>query len=452
MNKLMPLVALLVVALPQPTRAQAPALPPGHVGREISLAEAIDEALLGNPELALAENAGDAARAASLEARSALWPSLGLEAGYARSVDPVFAFGTKLRQSRFAQADFDLDALNDPDALEDWTARVGARWSVLNPQVWAGTAASRHAARSAEWSARRAREATVLTTRTLYYLSLESEAALDAARAAEEAARATTRVFRARSERGLLTEADLLQAEAELSAAEAKRAEAERVRLEALQNLGLQLGWAADTLPVPTDSLAEPVPRPDDGFEPEARADIRALSAAVDAAGAATSRASLSYAPALDLFASYGSHAQDPFSSDASDWTVGVGLRWTLFEGFARSARRQQAKLEQRNARIRYEDALQRARMEWEQARRAVESARLAARASASARAAAEAALRLMRRRFEEGLATPSELLQAEARATAMRERAIAALTGYHIAIARLDFVRSGINEEEDPR
>jgi outer membrane protein TolC len=53
-----------------------------------------------------------------------------------------------------------------------------------------------------------------------------------------------------------------------------------------------------------------------------------------------------------------------------------------------------------------------------------------------------------MRRRFDEGLATATDLLQAEARGTSMRQRAISALAGYYMAVARLDFVRSQTNQE----
>ena len=58
-----------------------------------------------------------------------------------------------------------------------------------------------------------------------------------------------------------------------------------------------------------------------------------------------------------------------------------------------------------------------------------------------AAAAAADEARSLMRRRFEEGLATATDLLQAEARAVSMRQRAVEALAARQIAIARLEFV-----------
>jgi outer membrane protein TolC len=272
---------------------------------------------------------------------------------------------------------------------------------------------------------------------------VHAAASLGAAEAAEAAARATHETFRQRREQGLLTEADVLQAEAELSAAEATRADAERARLDALQDLGQQLGWDPDTLPLPTDTLQAPEPLPEAPFEPERRADIRGLSAAIEAADAARRQASMELAPALEVSAVYVKHAGELFSSDATDWTVNVALRWTLFSGFGRFARIDRAAAERRIARLEYADAVRRARRESDGAERAVAAARRQVEATGHARSAAEAARDLMRRRFEQGLSTATDLLQAEARARDMRVRAIAALAGYHVALARLEFVRS---------
>ncbi len=70
--------------------------------------------------------------------------------------------------------------------------------------------------------------------------------------------------------------------------------------------------------------------------------------------------------------------------------------------------------------------------------------------ATQAAARAAESGRDLMRRRFDEGLATAADLLQAEARATGMRNQAINALAQFHTAVARLEFVRSQSNTESD--
>lgn len=441
-------VVALVASAPALAQTEGAAVS-AHATRQLSLEEAMEEALAGNPALSIAAARRDLAGSAGRGATAPLWPRLDAGAGYIRSVDPVFAFGTKLRQGRFTQEDLDLEALNNPGAVDDWSAFVSLSWSLLDPTVWAGRSSARSRAEAAVWSAVRTREATVLMAQLLFYRGLAAAAREESARSAVEAAEATLDLFRRRNERGLLTDADLFQAEAELAAALAQQAEAERARLDALQDLGSHLGWSPDTLPVPTGTLPSPTPPGARSFDPEWRADVRARAAAVDAADAAKTRATLAYLPAVELFGRFDTHAQDAFSVDGDDWTIGVALRWNLFSGFGRSAGAEQARLQGQIARTEYESALREARSELAQAERAVRSAWQQHEATEAGEAAAERGRDLMRRRFEEGLATAADLLGAEARATAMRERAINALANYHMAVAQLEFVRSQTNSED---
>ncbi|NIR77986.1 MAG: hypothetical protein GWO00_06260, partial [Gemmatimonadetes bacterium] len=56
---------------------------------------------------------------------------------------------------------------------------------------------------------------------------------------------------------------------------------------------------------------------------------------------------------------------------------------------------------------------------------------------------------RLVRRRFQEGMATTADLLQADARAAAMASRAIEARAGLWIAAVRLDFARGTLLDDD---
>lgn len=438
--------AVAVAAAPRPAPAQGAQGPAGEeaVRRELTLEEALGIAREENTGLRVAATRTEAARAGVTGATSALLPHVELETGWLRTVDPVATFGTKLRQGVFGQEDFALDALNDPDAVTDWSTGAAVRWTLASPASWAERAAARHRADAAEWGELRTREATDLRTRSLYVRALQAGGRVRAAEAAEKAARATLERFRRREEEGMLTRADVLQARAELEAAAADLSDAERSRYEARVRLGLHLGWGPDTLPVPTDVLELPEPPAEEGFDPTARPDVRARAAGLEAAEAAATRADLAWAPRLDAFGAWSMHGGDLFSDQGTDWTVGVGLRWSLFTGLRRPAEARRASAEATAARLEYRQALREARGEVETARRAVVAARRAVEASRAARAAAREGRELMRRRFEEGLATPADLLQAEARATAMEVRAVDALAAYHVAAARLRFARSG--------
>lgn len=416
--------------------------------RPVTLEEALATARERNTDLGRAAARERGARARSRAASSFLLPHLELESGFTRSVDPVFAFGTKLRQERFREEDFSLGALNDPAPLDAWTNTARVEWGIASPRAWAARDAAGSRAEAARWQTERSREATDFRTKVLYFLAVGADAELQAAAASEDAARSTVDRFRRRADEGLLTEADLLQAEAELAAARVGRSAAALARHDARLQLGLHLGWSPDTLPVPTDSLKTSSPPAVERAATVGRADLRAREAAVEAAEARRQGADLAYLPDLAAFAGYSIHGRDPFAEDGTDWSVGVALRWTLFAGLRRPAEAEASSAALEGARLEYQQAVREARGELQQARRAVETAREALEASRSAREAALAGRDLMRRRFEEGLATPSDLLQAEARAARMRSGAVEALAEYNIALARLAFVRAGSERE----
>lgn len=420
-----------------------PALSQGHLPGEtrevpVTLERALEEAKRANPALRLAGERREMAEAGSRLASSRLLPRLDLESGWLRSGDPVAVFGTKLRQGTFGPSDLAIDALNDPAPADDWRTALRLSWAGASPQVWAARSAAGHRAAAAELEAVRVRQATAYRTRVLYFEAVREEARVEAAGAAREAASATVDRFRRRHEEGLATRADLLQARAELSAARAELLDARRRREDARLRLGLHLGWGADSLPAPTDSLASPRPLPEAPLDPTGRPDLRARHQALEAAEAEEARAKMGYLPRLEAFADYSLHDAEPFGSSGTDWSVGVGLRWNLFGGFGRSARVQRSSAGVQAARIEHRQAVREARVEVRQARRAVAATERAVEATAAAREASLEGRELMRRRFEEGLATPSDLLEAEARAVRMRARAIDALADYHVARAGL--------------
>ena len=435
--------AAALVAVPRPMVGQQ-AEPEART--LLTLNDAVVEALAGNPAHRVSGRRASIARADARAAGSGLLPALEVGTGVTRSDDPVFAFGTRLRQERFAEADFALDALNRPDPISDWTMDAGLRWAPLDATRWAGRSAARSLVDAADWGETWSAEQTVFATKVLYFGAAGADAALLAAVAEEEAARAALELFESREERGLLTRADALQAEAELRAAEAYRLAAARNVERAREDLALHLGWEIDRVPVPTDTLSAPPP-PDAPRPATSRADVRSLAAAREAAAAEFRRAGLSFLPRIEGFAGWSSHADRAFGADGSNWTAGVALRWTVFAGFGRVADRQRATEAREIARIRHEEAVRAARAEAAQALRDVHASRAGLEATRAAARAAGEARELMRRRFDEGLATAAEFLQAEARAAGARSREVAALVDYNVALARLELVATGADD-----
>lgn len=423
--------------------------------RPLTLDEAVARALEGNATLDEARLQARAADAGVREAAAFLWPTVGAEAGFVRSDDPVAVFGTKLRQGRFGEADFAIPALNQPDPVNDWTLAAGASWSVLDPARWSAREAARWSAEAAGKGADRTREAVIFRTRALYFQAVRADGQVRADERALEAARATAERIRRRRDEGILTDAHVFQARAEVEGARAQLTEAERIRASARADLAVYLGWPGDRVPVPVDTVMAveaPEGRTFESLAVEDRADLLALEAQVAAAEARESRAFRSRFPAVEGFTRLSTHARDFTGDREENWTVGVQLSVPVFTGFGLSARRDAAELQKRAAEIRLTQARREARAELEDAARSVESARDALKASRAAARAAREGRRLLTRRFEEGMATVAELLQAEARAARMESRAVDALAMYQIALARLEFAAGSASSTNPSR
>lgn len=175
-----------------------------------------------------------------------------------------------------------------------------------------------------------------------------------------------------------------------------------------------------------------------------------ASEAGVRASEARLAQVRRSRLPRVEGFARLETHSSSAFSGAEDDWTVGFQLRVPLFTGFAITARERAAASLRDAARSEHDQRVREARAELDEVRRGVEAARQgSAAAQAAADAAAEAA-RLMRRRFEEGLTTTSELLAAEARSSDLATQAVNARLSLDMALARLTFLTDTTNQDLD--
>ena len=65
-------------------------------------------------------------------ARTQLLPQLNFTEDISRGNDPVYAFGTRLRQRQFTQADFALNALNFPQPIGNFSTRFSGSWMAFD--------------------------------------------------------------------------------------------------------------------------------------------------------------------------------------------------------------------------------------------------------------------------------------------------------------------------------
>jgi outer membrane protein TolC len=105
----------------------------------LTLQQAVNIALEKNPLRKAAIADTKVASASVRAARSFLMPHLSFSETATRGDDPVYVFGSKLRQQRFTQGDFTLNELNTPLPFGNFSTRFGGAWNLFDSfATWHG--------------------------------------------------------------------------------------------------------------------------------------------------------------------------------------------------------------------------------------------------------------------------------------------------------------------------
>ena len=170
------------------------------------------------------------------------------------------------------------------------------------------------------------------------------------------------------------------------------------------------------------------------------RAELRALGAAEKAAVAQRRAAQSNYLPNLALALDYGVQGNDyRFSRDVDFTTLSVVASWNLFNGGRDAARAEQAGLEARRLALQGEDVKRGVELQVRLAWQAAEVARAGIATADDQRVAAARTHELVRRRAEEGLASPLELSQARTQLTSSELNAVFTTYDYYLRRVELD-------------
>jgi len=415
----------------------------------MSLGDAVSRALETHPALRAREARAEVEAQLPLRATQAFLPSLSFGVQGMRTTDPVGVFGLKLRQDNFAAEDLALDALNRPAAYTGYGATATIQVPILAPEGLYGFRAAQKAADAGRAGARRAAGATRYLTLQAYTGALLAARKVAAFETALAAVRGHVSRAEAMNEQGLVTGLDARMASLRGSEIEVRRLSAYAQAENALSVLKALLDLPEDTELVLADdlstvSVASPC-APDDPLREadcawERRGDLQAYTAGVEAASSGVKRAWASQLPAVAAFGSLGHHAQNaPFGRGSGDWTVGIGLSWTPFNGLAGVGGVRAAKAEERAVMAERDGAFRQAEVETLQARRMLEAASQAVVVATTAANESLVALEQARARYASGTAPITELLDVQAASTNATLSELAARRDLALAHAALD-------------
>ncbi len=419
----------------------APTAAPAAAAADWTLSRALARALQHSRRLRAADAGERAARAAIAAARAGWLPELNVSEGLTRSDDPVFVFGSLLRQHRFGAGNFSVPLLNRPGALNDWQSSVQAQIS-----LWDGgqTLAAMRGARlglAQSGEARRGLESAVIAEVAAAYFGLrQSRAGREAARLAVEAARASEHDAEARYHAGMAVEADRLSAAVYLARMQQMLAAAQAGVVVARSELNRLLGRPLQA-PLPlaaAPAFAEPLPPTLEEWQSRAarlRPDLAQAAQQIELAQTRVRAADAAFWPQVGAFAGAERDQPDVTGAGGSNWMAGVTLHWNLFHGGADAARRKQAIEGLEAARELAASLRSQARAQVLGAWEGWRTAQLELALSRKTVTQAAAALAILRRRYQNGLISISQLLGAETALT--RARAGVAAAEYQAEASR---------------
>ncbi len=449
--RLLPL-AIVCLALAVSLSAQATA-----EGTPLSLQQAVAIALEKNPLRKAAAADTRAASAGVKEARSFLLPHLNFSETATRGNDPVYVFGSKLRQQRFTDNDLTLNNLNTPLPYGNFATRFGGTWNLFDSFAsWHGMTRAKQVDEAAAHQLDRTDQEILFRVVQAYYGALLAQKQLEVADHAEQTAKSIMDRSQTRFDSGLVVESDLLSAKVRLAGREQELIRAKNNVALALAQLNTAMGVPADSQYEAVNPAAErelPAPALAE-LEQKAltsRPDLKRLDSEQAAQQQSVSIAKSSFGPRLNAFA--GWEMDNPTmlaGGGGNNWLGGIELQFDLFQGGAKRAAlsRERALAEKIGAFK--QAAADRVRLEVRQAYYEQDSSRQQVGVAKAAIAQAQESLRINQDRYDAGLITITDLLGAEEAARRSQADYWSAVYQFRISYANLELA-SGTLTPQSP-
>lgn len=393
-------------------------LPGAGIAQTLTLRQAIGRAVGHNPQTAAAQADASAAAAGISAARAALLPHINFVEDISRGNDPVYVFGTKLRQQQFTQADFSLNALNRPAPIGNFATRFGGQWKLLDG--WASEDrlhAAHLAAQGAETMTGAVRQGIVLQVVEAYQAVLYAQRQIDLAQHEVQTADALQHDAQTRVKAGLAVDSDLLAAQVNLSERQQEQIAAQGDLETAWAELEAAMGGSVTPRPelLPIDAKTFPDGSLDEDISAalKTRPDLDAMRRAASAQQVAVRAAKEDFLPQLGAYGNWETDRPTVAGTGGDNWVAGAQLSLDILPlaGRARlrqeQAARQKAEAQEQLAELQIRLAVERAYTSHQTAERMVTTARAALEQSTES-------LRILRNRYNAGLATMTDLLRAE--------------------------------------
>ncbi len=427
---------MIMIALPAVLRAdEGPAA--------LTLDESISIALKNNYTLRAEGEKLKASEAGVSEASSAFLPKLDVSETFMRSDNPVNVFGSKLNQRRFTASDFAIDSLNNPSPINDYNFRVQVIQPLFNGgKELVGLRRAKLSHETAKMSFDRARMETVYEVVQAYWgVALAGEYK----KVAETAMKSTVehlKLAEALYKQGMLIGSEVLLAKVHMADVKEMQIKAGNREATAKAALNRLLGREQETPFVVSETLEyREFPGDLKGLQDEAlkdRPDLAGMSVNVRNMDEGVRMAKTDYLPNLNIIGRYDIDTEDLSGNGGESYTVMGQLTWNIFDGLMTTNKVREASAKRNSAAHIYDGMREGVLFEVRKAYGDLEEAGQRIEVSGAAVKEGEEGLRILKKRFEAGMAKTIDVLDAETALTRARTNSVQALYDYNVAAAAL--------------
>jgi outer membrane protein len=442
--------SLFILAIPELLSAQQSRQP-----SPITLQQAINIALEKNPERKAALAYTRAASADVREVRSFLLPHATFSETANRGNDPVYAFGSKLRQQRFTAADFALNVLNTPTPFGNFATRFGGTWNLFDSfGSQRSVARAERIKEAAGHQLERTDQEILFRVVVSYYGVLLTKKQLEVTQQSLKTAQAILERSKDRFESGVVVESDVLSAQVRLAARKQEFIRAQNNLALARTQLNISMGMSTENDFDPADTLAErnlPATTLEEE-EKEAlalRPDLKRARSEEEAQQQSVSMAKSSFGPRVNAFAGWEVNNPTFLSGGGgNNWLAGIEVQFDLFDGGAKRARLSRERAMQEKISAVKEMATDAARLEVRRAYYDLDSARQQVEVARATIAESQESLRINQNRYDSGLSTITDLLMAEEAAGRTQLEFWEAVYRYHTGYASLELASGNLSPQ----
>ncbi|WP_348264298.1 TolC family protein [Telmatobacter sp. DSM 110680] len=384
----------------------------------LKLRDAIETALGKSPDAAIARAGNREADAGAVLSRTALLPQLSFIEDISRGNDPVYVFGSRLRQRQFTQADFAIDALNHPDPLGDFSTRLSGSWVAFDSfKTQREIRRADSLKQSAQLSGKAVDQQIVFRVVTAYQSVLFAQREVDVAEHEQETAAALLTSVDDHVKAGLAVESDRMSAQVNGAARKqeliAAQGDLELAWAQLREAMGVADLQASDLKPIEPHTFPQLPLEQEIETASKSRPDISALALARSAQASAVGAARSEFGPRISTYGNWEEDRGSLGASGGSNWVAGVQISIDILPLGKRAQVARETAAQQR-IEAQFAASQLHVRLEVNQAHIHRQTAALSLETAQVAVDQATESLRIVRNRYGAGLATITDLLRAE--------------------------------------